>query len=485
MEYSCTPCEARDGWIELAAMAVSFTVQEVCEATGGKLAGGNPNIEFTSVTIDSRTVASGALFVPLPGNRTNGHSYLDEAVRQGAGGFFFSPTIASNPPEGAARIAVDDPLIALQKLAAWHRQRLQATVIGIAGSNGKTTTKELLAQVCAPYKKTFATQGNLNNHIGLPLTLLRAERDVECLVLELGTSGVGELATLSQIARPYIGVITTIAEEHTETLRDLMGVIAAETELITALPPDGVAVVNGDHDDLLEAVHRLARCRIVTFGERPTNQYRIANIRVSRTGTSFFVSTPAGEREVQVKLLGSHFALAGTASIAVAHECGVTLDAACGALGNAHGAARRMAVVELCDRRVTILDDCYNANPASMQQAILTVQQVRAFGEQVIFVLGDMLELGDLSRSRHQEIGKIVAALDPRPDILVTVGQDARLIADEVERTGIQVHWFAQSEVAAAFVQEIILHAMGPQLVLVKGSRGVRLEEVTRRLVEA
>src|SRR5262245_2350410 len=216
-------------------MSVSFTVQEVCTATGGSLASGDASATFTSVTIDSRNVAPGALFVPLPGNRTDGHAYVHEAVQQGASGFFFCPTRVSSLPQGAVGIAIADPLQALQALAAWYRNQLHATVIGIAGSNGKTTTKELLAQVCAPQKKTFATQGNLNNHIGAPLTLLRADRDVECLVLELGTSGAGELTTLCQIARPQIGVITSIAEEHTETLHDVAGVIAAETELIAAL----------------------------------------------------------------------------------------------------------------------------------------------------------------------------------------------------------------------------------------------------------
>lgn len=465
-------------------MSVSFTVQEICAATGGSLTSGSAGAIFTSVTIDSRNVARGALFVPLPGSRTDGHAYLHEAVRQGASGFFFCPTMVSSPHHDAVGIAVADPLKALQDLAAWYRNQLQATVIGIAGSNGKTTTKELLAQVCAPWKKTFATQGNLNNHIGVPLTLLRAERDVECLVLELGTSGAGELTTLCQIARPQIGVITSIAEEHTETLNDLAGVIAAETELIAALPPEGLAIVNGDQEELLAAVRRLARCRVVTFGEHQTNPYRVANIRVSRIGTSFSVSTPQGSREVQVKLLGRPFALASTASIAVAQECGLDLDAACETLRTAHGAARRMAVIDLPHRQLSILDDCYNANPASMQQAMLTAQQVRVPGERVIFVLGDMLELGVVSQQRHREVGEMIAALTPAPDMVVTVGDEARLTAVAAERAGLVVHAYTEAEAAAAFVRNIVAGYTGAQLILIKGSRGARLEEVTRRLVE-
>jgi UDP-N-acetylmuramoyl-tripeptide--D-alanyl-D-alanine ligase len=465
-------------------MAVRLTVTEVCEATGGVLACGDASTLFTSVTIDSRAIAPGALFVPLPGSRTDGHAYLAEAVQRGASGFLFSPQIEAQPPTTGAGIAIIDPLIALQHLATWYRQQLQALVIGVAGSNGKTTTKELLAQVCAPQRRTFATQGNLNNHLGVPLTLLRTDREIQCLVLELGTSGAGELTTLCEIARPTVGVITSIAEEHTETLKDLAGVIDAETELIAALPPNGVAVVNGDHEALLEAVQRLARCRVVTFGEHPTNHYRIDHINVTRTGTSFTVSTPHGPRTVHVNLLGSHFALAGAAAIAVAAECGFDVDAACAALSNAHGAARRMAVVDVPAHQLTILDDCYNANPASMRQALLTAQQVRAPGERVLLVLGDMLELGALSTQRHQEIGALLATLTPRPDLVVTVGEDAHEMAAATERAGIETRRFATSDAAATFLHAHVLAYQGPQLALVKGSRGIRLEEVTRRLTE-
>ena len=463
---------------------MKLTVDDVCTATGGTLACGHRDRIFTSVSIDSRAVVPGSLFIPLSGTKVDGHAYLAAAVRRGATGFLFAKQVEPGLPDGAAGIAVRDTLRALQDLSAWHRNRLGARVIGIAGSNGKTTTKELLAQVCAVRHKTLATQGNQNNHIGLPLTLLRADEDVEVMVLELGTSGAGELTALCTIARPSIGVITTIAEEHTETLKDLAGVLAAETELIAALPGDGVAVVNGDDATLLAAVRRLVRCRIVTFGEGPANQFRMTDVQVSRQGTRFTLHTPAGMRLVQLQLLGSHFALAALASIAVAAECGLTLDDACAALSVARGAPRRMAVIEVPARRLTVLDDCYNANPASMQQALLTAQQVRAAGERLILVLGDMLELGVLSHSRHGEIGEAVAALVPPPDLLVTVGEDAHLIAAVAGRAGIPVRAFAAAEAAAAFVREVVLGFAGPQLLLIKGSRGARLEEVTRCVTE-
>lgn len=463
---------------------MKLTAQAICQAIDGTLVNGRPETLISAVSIDSRSVPAGALFVPLPGTRTDGHAFLAAAVQHGAAGFFFANNVNPELSAGAAAIRVRDPLTALQNLATWYRNRLQARVIGIAGSNGKTTTKELMAQVFAAQQKTWSTQGNLNNHIGLPLTILRADDDVKALVLELGTSGPGELTTLCDIAQPEIGVITSIAEEHTETLKDLAGVIAAETELIATLPQDGLAIINGDHDGLLEAVQQQARCRVVTFGERAANHFRITDVQVTRQGTRFTLTTRQGKQEVRLALLGSHFALAAAAAVAAATSCGISLADACIALSTAKGAARRMAVVDIPARQLTVLDDCYNANPASMQQALLTVQHVRTPGERVILVLGDMLELGTLSQVRHQEMGAEVAALTPRPDLVVTVGEEAKLILAEVGKTSIPVRWFATSDTAATFVRETISNFHGPQLVLIKGSRGIRLEEVTKRVAE-
>ncbi len=488
------PCGDRPTWVEFfqrenegaipesnrGESLVKLTAKDICSATGGELTSGRADTVFTSVTIDSRTATQGALFVPLPGTRTDGHAHLDAAVQQGAAGFLFSRQADSSPSVGATSIAVQDSLMALQDLSAWHRNRLSATIVGIAGSNGKTTTKELLAQVCAAKKRSLATLGNLNNHIGLPLSLLRAEGDEEILVLEMGTSGPGELALLSRLARPHIGVITSIAEEHTEMLTDLSGVIEAETELIAALPEDGLAIVDGDDAALLEAVERRARCRVITFGEKASNTFRAAEVRVSREGTQFTLHAPIGTRSVQLGLLGSHFALAALVSIAVATECGIGLDDACAALRTARGAPRRMAVIDFPERRLTILDDCYNANPASMQQALITAKQVRMTAERLILVLGDMRELGSVSVQRHQEMGVFIASLSPQPDLLITVGDAARDIATYAQKSGISVQTCQTAEEAAALVQETIHNFDGQQLVLIKGSRGVRLEVVTQ-----
>ena len=465
-------------------MGVALRARDICTATGGTLRWGRPDTLFTSVSIDSRHIAPQALFVPLAGERVNGHRYIPAAVESGAAGFLFSPSFPVGQPDGATGIAVADPLTALQDLATWHRQRLAARVIGIAGSNGKTTTKELMAQVFAAQRPTWATQGNLNNHIGLPLTLLRAAPEDDFLVLEMGTSGPGELTALGRFAQPHIGVITTISEEHTETLGDLAGVLAAETELLAALPPDGVVIINGDDPVLLAAVKRQARCRIVTFGEQTANQVRAAQIQVARTGTSFELHALGQRRQVQLPLIGSHCVPAALATIAAVLENGLDLETACATLRTAQGAPRRLAPFSVPACQLTGLDDCYNANPASMRHALQTANAIRKAGERLILVLGDMLELGAVGELRHRQIGAYVAGLTPVPDALVTVGQYAPQLAEATVQAGLPAHVFPDATAAVPCVRALVRQADGPQLMLLKGSRGVHLEQIVEALVD-
>ena len=467
---------------------VSFAARDVCVATGGILRWGQPDVAFRSVSIDSRCVEPHALFVPLPGARTDGHCHIPDAVASGATGFFFDRRQTLAPPVGAAGIAVDDPLTALRDLAGWHAGRLPATVIGVAGSNGKTTTKELTAQVFAAQRPTLATQGNFNNHIGLPLSLLRAGLDHEFLVLEMGISGPGELTGLCRIVQPRLAVITSLAEEHTETLGDLAGVLEAETEIVAGLPSEGVAVVNGDADGLAEAVRRRSSGKIVTFGEGAANHVRAEEVRLERTGTAFRVVLDGRTFDVRLPLLGRQSVLAALAALAVAAECGLDLAAACATLADVRGAAHRLTSVDVPAHRLTILDDCYNANPASMQLALETVAALRRPGERLMLVLGDMLELGALAQRRHIELGATIAGLDPAPDAVVAVGQFAAALTRAADEAGITAHGFADVDAALshvrAFVEDGGADGHAGQLMLVKASRGVHLERIVDALVD-
>ena len=465
---------------------VSFAARDVCAATGGTLRWGRSDAAFRSVGIDSRHIEPHALFVPLPGARTDGHCHISDAVARGATGFFFDRQRTLAPPADAAGIAVDDPLTALQDLAGWHAERLPATVVGVAGSNGKTTTKEMAAQVFAAQRPTLATQGNFNNHIGLPLSLLRAGPTHEFLILEMGTSGPGELTRLCSLTQPRLAVITSLAEEHTETLGDLAGVLEAETEIVAGLPSDGVAVVNGDADGLAEAVQRRTAGKIVTFGEGAANRVRAEDVRLERTGTAFRLVLDGRTYDVRMPLLGRQSVLAALAALAVAAECGLDLASACATLADVRGATHRLVPVEVPTHRLTILDDCYNANPASMQLALETAGALRRTGERLILVLGDMLELGDLAARRHTELGTAIAGLDPAPDAVIAVGQYAGSLTRAADEAGIPAHGFADVDAALpcvrALVEDTGTDGHAGQLMLVKASRGVHLERIVETL---
>lgn len=465
---------------------VSFAARDVCAATGGTLRWGRSDAAFRSVDIDSRHIEPHALFVPLPGAQTDGHCHIPDAVARGATGFFFNRRRTFAPPAGAVGIAVDDPLTALQDLAGWHAERLPATVVGVAGSNGKTTTKELTAQVFAAQRPTLATQGNFNNHIGLPLSLLRAGPAHEFLILEMGTSGPGELTRLCSLTQPRLAVITSLAEEHTETLGDLAGVLEAETEIVAGLPSDGVAVVNGDADGLAEAVQRRTAGKIVTFGEGAANRVRAEDVRLERTGTAFRLVLDGRTYDVRLPLLGRQSVLAALAALAVAAECGLDLTAACATLADVRGATHRLVPVEVPTHRLTILDDCYNANPASMQLALETAVALRRTGERLILVLGDMLELGALAVRRHTELGAAISGLDPAPDAVIAVGQFAGALTRAADAAGIPAHGFADVDAALPCVRDLVedggVDSHAGRLMLVKASRGLHLERIVEAL---
>lgn len=460
-----------------------FTTQEVVRAVAGKLIGGDLFQTFSGVSTDSRTISPNELFVPLRGQRYDGHDFIPAALQRGAAGFLTHREMHLEVP--AVQIRVRDTLPALGQLAAWMlRERLNARVVAIAGSNGKTTTKELIAQILSQRFRVHATWGNLNTEIGVPLTILNAPAETEVLVLEMGTIARGDLKRLGAMAPPQIGVLTAIHEEHVETLGDLEGVLAAELELLESLR--GPLIVNGDSKELLQAVGSTltpalslkGRGReIITFGLHPSNDYFAEILQITREGTRIRLRSPQGNRALSLRLLGRPAVLAALAATAVAEELGVSFDEIALALESASGPPGRLQLVR--HGSLTILHDAYNANPASMREAILCAAQIRQPQERLVFVLGDMLELGARSESAHREIGHLVCEI--RPDQLLVVGKWAQLIGDEAQKAHIETRRCATAEEAAEAFLEANAHS--PQLILLKGSRGMRLERVLEALV--
>jgi len=467
-----------------AAHPLRLTAGEIAAAAGGRVIAGDPDTRFSGLAIDSRAVEPGSLFIALPGARVDGHDFIPQALARRAAGVLSS---RGEPVAGAAvTIAVDETLAALQGAAREWRSRLRATVIGIAGSNGKTTTKEVVASVLAVRGRTFATPGNENSQVGTPMAILAAPPDTEFLVLELGTSAAGELGRLASFARPDLAIVTAAFAEHLEFLGSLDGVIAAEAEILDHLRPGALALVGSAEPRLVAAARQRAGLRVAAVGRRDEDAWRIGAVRMARDGTRFELAEglPAGSGHTwHVPLLGEPAAWAASFAVAVARELGLSNDEIERGLARAHPAAHRMVPIGHPSRPLFVIDDCYNSNPASARAAIEATIALAAPVERVILVLGDMLELGDESASAHRELGEEVARTAPRAH-LVAVGPAAAETAATARSRGVSTDAVADAARALERVLEVVAADGGaPTVVLVKGSRGVALERVVAGLV--
>jgi UDP-N-acetylmuramoyl-tripeptide--D-alanyl-D-alanine ligase len=419
---------------------VGWRSEQIAQAAGARLLAPSPHGGGPSrVTIDSRDVGPGDLFVGLPGERVDGGRFAVDALAAGAWGVLVAPehADAARCASAGTLLAAGDPLAALQTLATAWRRALGARVIGITGSTGKTSTKDILFGMLRSYRRTVATPQNLNTEIGLPLTVLGAPADTEVLVLEMGMRGVGQIAELARIAEPDVGVIVSIGPVHLELLGTVERVAATKAELLAGLPPDGTAIVPAG--EALLAGHLPAGMRVVTFG-------------------------PGGDVDdlqgIELPFDAAHLRRNAMAALAAARAIGVQPTGAIDvALSD-----RRGQRVEL-PGDVVVVDDCYNANPMSMRAAL--DELARAPGRRVA-VLGDMLELGPGEVGFHEEIGDYARE---HADVLVTVGPLA-------------AHMRGDHEAAdAAHAAELVRELMAPgDTILVKASRGVGLQVVAERL---
>lgn len=431
-----------------------FMAADVATATGGRLVGQNAHL--SGVSFDSRSLRAGQLFVPIVANR-DGHEFIADAVAHGAGAY-----LTSREPEGRrTAIVVDDTLSALMKLGAWGRERmstqLQGRVVGVTGSVGKTTTKDMIAHVLAAKFRVTSAERSLNNDQGVPVTVLNAEDDTEALVLEMGMRGFGEIARLCSIGRPMIGVVTAVGHAHTERVGGLDGVAKAKGELIEAIPVEGVAILNAD-DERVNAMAPRTSARVISYGESNTAQVRAFNVIADGGGRhSFEANSPWGSTVVSLAIPGRHMVSNALAALAVAGVCDVPLADAASALGRVLLSPMRMQ-----ERRTKtgalLLDDCYNANPTSMLAALETLATIEV-GRRVA-VLGEMAELAD-AEEHHRAITAEAARLGIE---VVAVGTTAY---------GVKPSTIDQ-------VVEFVSSLDGQSAILVKGSRVAALERVVQ-----
>ncbi|MBK8206201.1 MAG: UDP-N-acetylmuramoyl-tripeptide--D-alanyl-D-alanine ligase [Planctomycetes bacterium] len=431
-------------------------------------------VRVCSVCTDTRTIVPGDLFVALRGPNFDGAEYLADAQAKGA-----CALVTSRIPDGfvprVPTIIVEDALTALGRLARWHRDQHKACVIGIGGSNGKTTTRELVSGVLRSGFSVLSNEANENNRVGVPHTLLRLNEHHDFAVIEMGTSEPGEIAALAKVAAPQCAVLTSISEEHLEGLGDLDGVVREESELLACLPRDGIAIVNFDDPRCVTAAER-ADCRVVSFGTDSRCELRADDIRCNRHGTHFLLN---GKHEFRLGLHGEHNVMNALAAIAAGWVSGVNMFDMQTALRRAMPVGRRLEYHEIGG--VGLLDDSYNANPASTCAALRTLAKFPCSGQRIA-VLGDMLELGPASERLHREVAW--AGTAHAVDLVVAVGKRMRALAEIYEEhfleTGKGAVWrFDTSEEAA---EHVIAELRAGDVLLVKGSNGMKMNRLVAAL---
>jgi len=454
----------------------AFTPAEVVEAASADVVAPPSAASFASVSTDSRTLEPGALFVALQGARFDGHGFLGAAAARGAAGAVVRRgQRLSGCPAGFGLFAVQDTLRALGALARAHRRRFRIPLGAIGGSNGKTTTKEMAGSILEAAGPALRTQGNLNNEVGLPLTLLRLTPSHRAAVVELGMNAPGEMARLTAIAEPGAGLLTTVQAEHTEFLGSVEGVARAEGELFRGLAPGATAVVNLD-EPLVVQQARDTRARWLTFGRSPSADVQLVGARsLGAAGQEVEVRVDGHIHSVRLAFLGPHNALNATGAWALALALGFSAETCLSGLAAARPMAHRLTLVPAAGG-LPVLDDSYNANPASMAAALETARGLAAEGR-VVAVLGDMLELGEAEVDEHARLAERAARL---ADVRAFLGPRHLATASSVEA----------GEVARFVDADALWVWLAPRLrpgdvVLVKGSRGMHMERLVERLTGA
>jgi UDP-N-acetylmuramoyl-tripeptide--D-alanyl-D-alanine ligase len=376
------------------------------------------------------------------------------------------------PDLGIPVVLSDNSLRALQQLAGAHRSRMSAWAVGITGTNGKTTTKELVALVLGTRHVVLKTEGNYNNHIGLPLTLLRLRQEHRVAVLEMGMSGLGEIALLCELAKPRVGVLTSIAAAHTLQLGSVENIARAKRELADALPPDGTLVANAD-DPLVLRIARTASCRSVTYGVREEADLVATDVRADGDRAMRF---RVGDVDVRLPLWGRHNVYNALAALLVGRESGIALADGAAALGDASPVRGRMSIRTVGG--VVVLDDSYNANPASVTAALVALRMVDAPGRRAV-VLGEMCELGTLSEEAHRWVGRATADV---AELMIGLGKGTEPALQEARNSGVDARFAESHEEAARLLGQLI---QAGDAVLFKGSRAVGVERVLALWEEA
>ena len=441
----------------------------IAEFAQGSITAGEPGTMIAKISTDSRTLQRGDLFVPIRGENFDGHKFISQAVERGASGALVEKNWSGSTPANFALVRVTDTLIGYQQIAAGYRKSLGLKVIAITGSNGKTSTKDFVAAALGRRFHVTKTEGNFNNHVGLPRTILESNSEHEIAVWELGMNHVGEIAALAKIAAPDVAMITNIGIAHIEFMGSREAIATEKGALAEAIGSEGTVILNAD-DPLSRGIAERTKAKVILAGING-GSVRAEDIRQSAEGAEFTILEGAHRCRAQLPVPGLHMVQNAILAVAAGRAFGVSLEDCAAGLGSAPLTKARLQLREI--HGVQFLDDSYNANPDSMKAALRTLIELDAEGERIA-VLGQMSELGSESEGGHVEVGETAAEL--RIDRLITVGELGALIAQAAKSAGLTNSTSVNSPAEAAeFLAET---AAAGDLVLVKGSRSARMERV-------
>ncbi len=433
-------------------------------------------VEIKGISIDSRNVKEGELFVALKGDRFDGHDFVPDAIKKGAWGALVERAALEHKFSSLGGLKnilpVEDTLYALQEMAHLHREKFTIPVVGITGSNGKTTTKEMLASILKQKGPVLKNEGNLNNHIGVPLTLLKMNDSHWAGVIEMGMSAPGEIDTLARLATPTVGVITNIGPAHLEFLGSMDKVAEAKGELLDNLKSDATAVLNAD-DEQFGVLKKKFAGRLMTFGIANKADVMASDVRQENEYSDMTIMAEGTRINVRLRAVGIHNVYNALAAAAAGLAVGVPIEAVQFGLDDFLPVAGRSEIKKIEGR--TVLADYYNANPASMEAAIKTLVSLKS-GRKAIAVIGDMLELGEASAEAHREIGRTAARF--KVDLLITIGELATFVEKGALDAGMKREQVLEAK-SRESAGKLLKQRTGPgDVILIKGSRGMKMEKI-------
>jgi UDP-N-acetylmuramoyl-tripeptide--D-alanyl-D-alanine ligase len=451
---------------------MKFTLDEIASATGAKLSDGAGGMKLATIGIDTRRLSAGSLFVAIPGAHFDGHDFLGDAMASGAKAALVKKGVAV--PEGLVKLEVDDTVQALGDIAAWWRSKFEIPCVAITGSNGKSTTKEMVSAIVGSLGPVLKTEGNFNNLIGLPLTVFRWDEDHRVAILEMGMNAQGEIRRLSEIARPDVGLITNVTAAHLEKLQSVEAVARAKGELFESMGKDSIAVVNVE-DRWVREMAALHAGERICFGMQNDCDVRFLHMETNGLdGMDLALAIRNREYRAQLPVPGAHNVMNALAAVAVSVALGIDGDEAVGKLSEFHPMSMRFERVQLANG-VRIVNDSYNANPESMRAAFRTVGAAKRSGR-FVAALGDMLELGEQAAELHRKVGEDAVGLGVGE--IFVIGDFSSELAGGAEAAGLaesSVHICEDAEQLCRAVEEEI---KAGDVLLVKGSRGMKMERL-------